>query len=81
MTARYTAIATVSFGGFTAALLEGENIIVVRANDWKGTEQPRIVLHKDEPSFNDWRRLLTPTPWGTVDLTRREVEFAEHAGD
>lgn len=66
-----TIIATreTSWGGLTAILVGdtlGEEFqfapVFLRANHWRGTEQPRLVLTYSSDGYNDWRRLLDASP-------------------
>ena len=56
-------------GGFEAELLhEGHgNMIFVRAVKWRGSKQPRIVLHPGNDGYEFWHKQMTPI--------RKELKF------
>ena len=76
----YTTQGKARFGGFEAEMLtEGHGeLIFVRAIAWKG-KQPRIVLARKTPGYQDWAKLMEEYN-ATVTFEGNE-EFAQNLVD
>lgn len=56
---KYDVVAKGRFGGFEA-VKTSTGAVLVRALEWKGDRQPRIVLEPHSNGYDDWNSKLAP---------------------